>query len=395
MGFFDQLKNLTAGQRGPLLSSLATGHPITAGSLAAAGEYLEDDKSDKFHRAAAMAGGAALANATTAPVARLVADAVLSSTGLSGNAGKIVHAVISDVIPATAQYQVAKGIKDYMSSDTCMCKDGKYNPKCPVCSKSQKYLDSHHKLNPEAKVAFNISPALKNFAVDTAKKGVIPGLAAAGLDYATSNDPNKSVMGSLGKGAVVGAGVGAARAGHAAGMAGQGPAAQAYQGAVGTVQNAAGQLGQHAQTIGQSAMQGIQNMMPAQEGSKTGAYLLAYEKEAAHAAGVNDAVDAFIPKTAGTVGKAIGTGLQTVAKGLGASTTGVGNAAGAVIGAIGGGIEGADQGLKGVLAHGAKGAISGALPAGAGFLADAAATPLINKALAPAPGAPPAPGMPH
>lgn len=383
----ERFKKWTEGQRGPLLSSMFTSHPLAAGAGAAAGEYLENDKDDKFSRAAAMAGGGALANAVAAPVAKIVANAVLQSTGLSGNAGNLVKAIITDVIPSTAQYGVISGIRNYMktSAEKCMCKEGKHNPKCPVCSKSQKYLDSHHKLNPEAKVAFVgkmlSNPALRSFAADAAKSAIVPGLATMGADMLAGDSFGDAAKKGLMAGGIAGLGM----AGHRAGMAGTGEMAKKYQGLVGQAQQGMSDLGQKIQ-------QGATNLMtPAPEAPKTGAYLLAYEKEAAHAAGVSDAVDAFLLKTSG-MGKAIGTGLQTVGKALGTTTTGLGNAAGAVVGGIGGAIEGLSQGqgMKGALAHGAKGAITGALPAGTGFIADAVATPLVNKALGPtpAPGAP-------
>lgn len=372
-GLLERFKKWTEGQRGPLLSSMFTGHPLTAGAGAAAGEYLENDKDDKFSRAAAMAGGGALANAVTAPVAKIVANAVLQSTGLSGNAGDLVKAIIADVIPSTAQYGVTSGIRNYMktSAEKCMCKEGKMNPKCPVCSKSQKYLDSHHKLNPEAKVAFVgkmlSSPAVRSFAADAAKSAIVPGLVTMGADLMAGDSLGDAAKRGLIAGGIGGIGL----AGHRAGMAGTGEMAKKYQGLVGQAQQGMSNLGQQLQ-------QGAANLIaPAPEQPKTGQLLLSYEKKAQYGAGNESALEHFGVKEA-----LAPLAIPLVLGGLGA---------------VQGFMGSKGKNVAGRIADTAMGAVSGT---GLGGVAN-----IANQAVGGATGAsltdkltgnaPPAPGMPH
>ena len=127
-----------------------------------------------------------------------------------------------------------------MKAKNCTCKDGKKNPKCPICSKSDVNLDSFHKLNPEAKPKtaeqFKIALALPhNLAqragqigmagLRSALPGAMVGAAVGGL----TADEGQGLSGALSgaaKGGLVTGGIGAAHHGM---MTGVSNPAQTYQ----------------------------------------------------------------------------------------------------------------------------------------------------------------------
>jgi hypothetical protein len=71
------------GETGPLLGSLLTEDPLSAGLAGAAGQAIDTPPGgSKILRSLGVGGGAALANALVNPVANIVATAVVSALGL-------------------------------------------------------------------------------------------------------------------------------------------------------------------------------------------------------------------------------------------------------------------------------------------------------------------------
>jgi len=71
------------GDTGPILGSILTGDPISAGIAGAAGQAVDTPPGgSKILRSLGVGGGAAIANALVNPVADFVATAVVSSLGI-------------------------------------------------------------------------------------------------------------------------------------------------------------------------------------------------------------------------------------------------------------------------------------------------------------------------
>jgi len=72
------------GDVGPLASSFATGGPLSAGLVGAAGQAVDTPpEGSKILRGLGVGGGAALANVLVNPVATMVAAGVVSHLGLN------------------------------------------------------------------------------------------------------------------------------------------------------------------------------------------------------------------------------------------------------------------------------------------------------------------------